>query len=182
MNEVVEELRTDQDNLFDLGERIRAAQDILTRTRIRALLDGRVVGLKVHTPGGVVSPGEALMDIVPSEARLIIEAKVDPNDIDVVQAGLAAQIRLTAFSQRNLPPLEAVVLTVSADRLTDERSGAPYFLARIAVNKISDAALIGVALYPGMQAEVMIITGKRTALDYLLQPFVESFRRAFREN
>ncbi|MFV2093825.1 MAG: divergent polysaccharide deacetylase family protein, partial [Hyphomicrobiales bacterium] len=84
INEVVEALRTDQDNLFDLGERIRAAEDVLVRTQIRAQLDGRVVGLKVHTPGGVVGPGEALMDIVPSDVRLIVEGKIDPGDIEII--------------------------------------------------------------------------------------------------
>jgi HlyD family type I secretion membrane fusion protein len=178
---VVEELRAIQTELFDFDERIRSAEDVLLRTDIRAPLDGTIVGLQIHTPGGVIGPGEPLMDLVPSGAGMIIESQVDPNDIDVVHAGLSAQVRLTAFNQRNLTPLEGKVLTVSADRLTDERTGAPYFLARvILVENISKD--IAVSLYPGMQAEVMIVTGERTMLDYIFRPLLRSLGRAFRED
>ena len=112
---------------------------------------------------------------------MIIESQVDPNDIDVVHAGLPAQVRLTAFNQRNLAPIEGKVLTVSADRLTDERSGVPYFLARVIL--VEDLAKdLAVALYPGMQAEVMIVTGERTVLDYVFRPLSQSLGRAFRED
>lgn len=181
LNQVVEELRNVQTELFDLEERIHSAEDVLLRTNIRAPLDGTIVGLQVHTPGGVIGPGEPLMDLVPSGTGLIIEAQVDPNDIDIVHAGLPAQVRLTAFNQRTFVPVEGKVLTVSADRLTDERSGIPYFLARVVLveNLSKDVA---VALYPGMQAEVMIVTGERTVLDYLFRPFMTSLGRAFRED
>ena len=108
---------------------------------------------------------------------MIIVSQVDPNDIDVVHAGLPAQVRLTAFNQRNLAPIEGKVLTVSADRLTDERSGVPYFLARVIL--VEDLA---VALYPGMQAEVMIVAGERTVLDYIFRPLSQSLGRTFRED
>ncbi len=181
LNQVVEELRATQTELFDLEERIRSAEDVLVRTRIKAPLDGTIVGLQIHTPGGVVGPGEPLMDLVPSGAGLIIESQVDPNDIDVVHAGLPAQVRLTAFNQRNLIPINGKVLTVSADRLTDERSGVPYFLARVVL--VEDLSKdLAVALYPGMQAEVMIVTGERTVLDYIFRPLARSLGRAFRED
>ena len=181
LNQVVEELRATQTELFDLEERIRSAEDVLVRTRIKAPLDGTIVGLQIHTPGGVVGPGEPLMDLVPSGAGLIIESQVDPNDIDVVHAGLPAQVRLTAFNQRNLSPIDGKVLTVSADRLTDERSGVPYFLARVVL--VEDLSKdLAVALYPGMQAEVMIVTGERTVLDYIFRPLARSLGRAFRED
>ncbi len=181
LNQVVEELRATQTELFDLEERIRPAEDVLLRTRIKAPLDGTIVGLQIHTPGGVIGPGEPLMDLVPSGASMIIESQVDPNDIDVVHAGLPAQVRLTAFNQRNLIPINGKVLTVSADRLTDERSGVPYFLARVVL--VEDLSKdLAVALYPGMQAEVMIVTGERTVLDYIFRPLARSLGRAFRED
>ena len=131
INEVVEQLRETQTQRFDISERLRAADDILSRTHIDSPLDGIVVDLQVHTVGGVITPGASVMDIVPVDERLIIEAQVDPADIDSVHPGLTAQVVLTAFNRRNVPPIEGTVVFVSADRLTDPRSGLPYFLARI---------------------------------------------------
>ena len=181
INEVVQELRDVQTDLSDLTERIRAAEDVMRRTDILAPLAGTIVGLQVHTRGGVIAPGSPLMDIVPKDDRLIIEAQVDPNDIDVVHSGLPAQVRLTAFNQRHLAPIDGQVVSVSADRFTDERTGVGYFLARIELDAAELEALEDVALYPGMQAEVMIVTGARTAFDYLTKPLATSLRRAFRE-
>jgi len=182
LNEVVQQLGDVQNELFDLNEKINAAKDILTRTDIVAPLAGTVVGLKVHTVGGVVAPGEPLLDIVPKEEQLIIEAFVDPNDIDIVESGLTAQVRLTAFSQRHMVPVEGEVITVSADRLTDERTGRDYFLARVKLLEDPSEILEGAVLYPGMQAEVMIVTGARTTFDYIIRPITQSMNRAFREN
>jgi len=181
-NEVVQELREVQTELFELAERISAAEDVLKRTEIRAPLEGTVVGLQVHTPGGVISPGVPLMDIVPRFDKLVIEAQVDPLDIDIVHPGLPAQVRLTAFSQRNILPLDGKVVWVSADRLTDENTGLAYYSARIQILGDISKALGGAALYPGMQAEVMIVTGERTPLEYLWRPISSSLNRAFRED
>ncbi len=181
LNEVVQQLGEVQSELFDLSEKMRAARDVLTGTVIRAPLDGTIVGLGVHTVGGVIAPGERLLDIVPKDERLVIEARVDPQDIDVVDPGLTAQVRLTAFSQRHMLPIEGQVLTISADRLTDERTGQDYFLAKVELIEDVAERLNGAALYPGMQAEVMIVTEARTFLDYLLRPMTQSFNRAFRE-
>lgn len=181
LNKVVEELRDVQTELFDLEERIHSAEDVLVRTNIRAPVDGTIVGLQIHTPGGVIGPGEPLMDLVPSGSGMIIEARVDPNDIDVVHAGLPAQVRLSAFNRRTFVPIDGKVLTISADRLTDERTGIPYFLARVVL--VEDLSKdVAVALYPGMQAEVMIVTGERTVFDYIFRPFMRSLGRAFRED
>jgi len=182
LNEVVAELRDVQTDLFDFSERILSAEDILQRTVIRAPLAGTVVGLSVHTEGGVIGPGESLLDIVPKGERLVIEARLDPGDIDVVEPGLNAHVRLTALTSRNTLPIEGKVLTVSADRLVDERSGESYFLIRVALTGDLAAALDGATLYPGMQAEVMIVTGARTPIDYLTRPITQSLNRAFREN
>ena len=180
-NEVVKELREAERELYDVAERLRAAEDVLTRTRILAPLDGVVVGLKVHAAGGVIAPGEKLMDISPSNDRLIVEAQVDPGDIDMVHAGLGTHVRLTPFNKRDAKPLAGRVTSVSADRMTDERTGTAFYLARIELLEDPAAVLGGGALYPGMPAEVMIVTGARTALDYFLQPLTRSLNRAFRE-
>ncbi len=174
INEVVEQLGTAQNELFDLAERIHAADDILLRTAILAIQDGTVVNLQVHTTGGVIAPGAPLLDIVPSGDALIIEARVDPRDIDVVHWGLQARVRLTAFNQRSTVPMSGRVLSVSADNIIDERTGQAYYLARIKLDKDPVEIGNGVSLYPGMQAEVMIVTGARTVLDYLLAPISRS--------
>ena len=182
LNQVVQQLGELQNELFDLSEKMRAAEDVLKRTVIRAPLDGTIVGLGVHTVGGVIAPGERLLDIVPKDERLVIEARVNPRDIDVVDPGLNAQVRLTAFSQRHMRPINGQVLTISADRLTDERTGEDYFLAKVELVEDVATRLDGAALYPGMQAEVMILTEARTFFDYLIRPMTESFNRAFRES
>ena len=180
--EAVAELRDNRSLLLDLEERIQAAEDILQRTHITAPLSGVVVGLKVHTEGGVVAPGEALMDIVPDGEKLMVEARVQPEDIDAVHAGLEADITLTAFSRRNVPPVRGSVVSISADRLTDARSGEPYFLARITLPETPYPGNEALQLYPGMQADVMIVIGERTPLDYLFKPVARSFDRAMRED
>ncbi len=182
INEVVQELRDVETELYDMSERIRSADDVMRRTDIEAPIAGAIVGLAVNTPGGVISPGEPLMEIVPSEDKLIVEVRVDPGDIDVVHVGLEAQVRITAFRQRNVKPLDGVVTKVSADAITDERTGMSYFLAQIELVGDISAALDGQVLYPGMPAETMIATGERTALDYFIRPFALSFDRALRED
>lgn len=181
LNEVVQELREVQTTLFDLSERLHAAADVLDRTKVRAPIAGTVLAQRVLTRGGVIQPGETLLDMVPSEEKLIIEARVDPVDIDIVRPGLPALIRLTALSVRNTSPIEGEVVSISADRLTDERTNQDYFLARVELRGDPALALQGGSLSSGMQAEVMIVTGTRTPLQYLLQPAKQSLNRAFRE-
>lgn len=182
LNEVVRELREVESQLHDLGERRSASSDVLSRTEIRAPIGGTVVGLKVATTGGVIAAGEAIMDIVPTNSSLIVEAKVSPQDIDIVRAGLAAQVRFTALSQRNTVPVDGEVVSVSADRLSDQFTPEGYYLARIGLPETIHESLGGVTLQPGMQAEVMIVTGANTALGYFMKPVAESFNRAFRED
>jgi len=176
-NEIAEELRTVEAELLDLNNRLQAAQDVHQRATIRAPISGTVVALKVHTPGGVIQPGEPLLDIVPDGESLVIEARVNPNDIDVVQNGMHAQMRLTAFNQRTTPLHEGTVESVSADHLIDENTSENYYLARIRLNEASP-----LELKPGMKAEVMIVTGERTFMEYMLEPLTNSFNRAFRES
>jgi len=182
MNEVVQLLRDTQGEIYDLREQQRSAGDVLQRTDIRAPLAGTVVGLQVHTLGGIIAPGEPLLDIVPSGERLVVEARVRPDDIDVVRPGLDAHIHFSAFNSISQVPVNGRVLTVAADRLLDERTGEPFYRTSLVLPDGLPPALAGESLYPGMQAEVMIMTGARTALDYLLTPLTERVRRAFREN
>jgi len=183
LNEAVSALREVQSQLVESSQRLlRAAEDILGRSEIRAPQAGVVMGLNVHTESGVIAPGQRLLDILPKDDALVIDAEVDPKDIDVVRVGLAAQVRLTAFKQRNTPPLEGKVTRVSADSFTHEHTGATYFLARITIDPAERDKLDGGELYPGMPAEVMIVTGKQTAFEYFLTPVTDSFRRAFRED
>lgn len=178
---VAEELRSNRAEILDLEERIGAAQHVLDHIEIRAPVSGSVVGMAVHTIGGVIKAGETVLDIVPADDRLIIEARVQPQDIDNVQVGQQANIRFTAFKRRNTPSLIGHVSYVSADRIVDSRSGEVYYMAWLGVSDSEMARLGDKRLQPGMPAEVMIKTGEGTAIEYLAQPFLDSMERAWRE-
>ena len=182
LNEVANDLRDVQKKISDLQEQMRTAADILGRMEIRASKSGQVVDLKVHTTGGVIAPGEALMYIVPKDDLLIIEAQVRPDDIDSVYPGLEAQVRLTAYRQKVTPTFKGIVTRVSADLFTDQRTGMKYYTAIVRIDEDSLRTAPEVALAQGMPAEVMILTGARSALGYALAPIRDSFRRAFRES
>ena len=177
------ELRQVRAEIFDLRERTAASQFLLDHLEIRAPEDGVVVGLEVHAPGQVVQPGATILELVPVDDELIVEARVQPFDIDSLALGLEADVIFTAFSQRTTPKLLGAVAYFSADRFEDERSGEAYYLARISIPEAEVARLgEGRVLRPGMPADVMIKTGERTALDYLIQPLQDSVARAWREN
>ena len=165
----------------DLAERIRAAQDVVDRRTVISPQDGVVVDVRVVTPGGIIAPGEAIMDIVPVNDELIVESRVDPADIDVVRAGLPAQVQLSAYKTSTSPLIEGVVQYVSADMLTDQRTGNAYFLARIQLSPENLADHKDIQPTPGMPATVMIVTGTRRALDYFLGPITDRMRNSFRE-
>lgn len=182
LNEAVAELSEVEAELFDLDQQRHAAEDVLRRTKLIAPVDGIVVGLRFHTAGGVIQPGEQVLDLVPVGEQLIIEARVLPDDIDVVKGGQSAQIRVTAFNQRDLLAMEGTVVTVSADSLVDERSGESYYLAQIRINDAEMHKLSEFKMRPGMPAEVMIRTGARSMVDYLLEPLLRTLRRSMRES
>lgn len=181
LNEVVSELKDTQGQLSDLEEQLRAAEDVMRRIIIKAPIAGQVVGLKIFTIGGVVAPREPVMEIVPTDDKLIVEARIKPQDIDVVQPGLLARVQLSAYKTRNVPPIEGEVITVSADRFEDERTQEAYFTARVVVDEAQLAKLKNVELSPGMPAEVLIVTGSRSLISYLVSPIKDSFNHAFRE-
>ncbi len=181
VNEVVAELREVESQLLDLAERFRAADDVLERVEIVSPIDGFAEDLQVFTSGGVIRPGDRLLDVVPDSEKLVIEARVTPTDIDIVHAGLEAQVRLSAFNQRITPTVEGTVTWVSADRLTDASTGEEYYTARVDLNEQNDPRLNGLTLQPGMPAEVLIRTGERTLIQYLVSPVEQSISRSLRE-
>jgi HlyD family type I secretion membrane fusion protein len=181
VNEAVAELKNVQAQLFDLEEQERSSRDILNRTEIAAPTGGIVVNMAVHTTGAVIASGEPLLEIVPVDRKLIVQAEVNPSDIDVVHIGAKARISFPAFSQREVSPAEGSVINVSADSLVNERTGESFYQAQVQIDDLASANLKMEQLRPGMQADVMISTGERTALEYFLKPIIASFRKAMTE-
>jgi HlyD family secretion protein len=180
--DVADELRETEKKLHELEEQTQAASDVLARTEVRAPENGTITELRVHTPGGVVTAGEALLDLVPQADRLVVDAKVRPEDIDRVHEGLPAQVRLLPYKQRRTPPIAATVVYVSADRLVDKHTNESYYQAKLRVDEEQLAQLGGeVKLVPGMPSEAMIKTGETTVAAYALSPILDSFHRAFAE-
>jgi HlyD family secretion protein len=181
-DEIASELDKVRGELGKVKEPLAASEDKLERTVLTAPVNGTIVELHFKTRRGVIRPGEPILDIVPAEEELLIDARVLPTDIDVVYPGLPAQVHLTPYSKRRLPQIEGKVRSVSADSLRDERTGTPYYLVRVEVDREQLRRLDkNIQLVPGMPAEVMIVTEERTLFEYLLQPFLDVFRRGLRE-
>ena len=180
-NDIGGEIQESQLMLSEVTERIVQAEDVLRRLVVISPQEGVVANIRMRTAGSAIAAGEAILDIVPEHEPLIVEAKVDPRDIDAVRVGAATRVRLTAFNSRLLPPLEAKVTYVAPDQLVDEKTGVPYFVVRAEIDPES-LRDYKVTLHAGMTAEVMIVNGARRAVDYLLSPITDSFNRAFRED
>ncbi len=179
INQRSTEIRSELARLHSI---LPARRDALTRTTVTAPLSGTVMNVMVTTASGVVRPGEPLLDIVPDDDALVIDARVRPIDIDVVSPGQRTRVMLNAFRQRNMPQIFGTLRSISPDRLVDERTGEPYFLAKVDVDPAELAALDGgLHISPGMPVDVMILTGERTMVDYLLRPFLDSVLKSFRE-
>ncbi len=175
-------LRDAETRMTDIGPRLGAAQETLAQTEVRAPTDGYVLGLSQFTIGGVAGAGETLMEVVPSHAPLIISAQIRPGDIDEVRPGMPATVMLQAYNSYRVPKLEADVLTVSADSLVDREGKNSYYRADLRINPEEIRKLPkGARLYPGMQATVMIKTGKRTVMSFLIGPIGEILERSLRE-
>ena len=179
--EVTEKLSDAQAKLHDLVPRLTNATASLGRMEIRAPYAGEVVDLAVFAVGAVIRPGERILDIVPEDTLLVVEARVRVEDIADIAPGMQGEVHFTSYKQRVTPLIHGSVRAVSADRLTDERTQIPYYVAEIDVDAAELAANPQIQLYPGMPATVTITTKERTALDYLLGPLTASFDRAFRE-
>jgi len=167
--------------IADTMEQIIAYKSVLSRIIIRSPADGTVVRMNVNTVGAVISPGQAVLELLPRNAELVVEARIQPTDIDAVHVGREANVRLAALNQRTTPVVPSHVLFVSADRLTDRQTQQPYYRIRLSLDleklTLRDRALLA----PGMPAEAFIATSERTMMRYLFRPIEDSFAKALRE-
>jgi HlyD family type I secretion membrane fusion protein len=181
MQEAASELRQTTANVFDLRQRLRPAQDAETRQRIVAPIDGEVVDMKITSVGAVIGPREAILDIVPDDADLIVEAQVLPQDISSLKYGAEADVRLTSFRRRLTPVVPGEVSYISADRLEDKTTNTFYYVAHVRVTPEALHEAGDLWLQAGMPAEVYIKTTERTAVQYFLDPITGFLHRSMRE-
>lgn len=181
-SEVSRDLREIQAKTAELTERKIAAEDQLKRIDIHAPQQGVVHQLAFHTVGGVITAGEPIMLIVPESDDLLVEAKVGPNDIDQIRLDQAVVLRMSAFNQRTTPELKGRVSLVAADLTADQRTGAQYYLVRIAIERAELQRLGSLKLIPGMPVESFIQTGQRTVASYLSKPLLDQMSRAFKHD
>lgn len=179
--EVEQDLREAQTELFDLTERLQAARIDLARLVVPAPVSGTVMDMRIHTEGGVVTPGSPIMDIVPEDDSLVVEAQVRPTDVDEVAVGQPADLRFPALPQRTTPVIHGQVTVVSADRLTDPETKQGYYQARVEIDGKENARLAHLDLIPGMPVEVLIKGEERTLFEYLIAPIEETLVKAMRE-
>lgn len=184
--EVATDMRDTQAKISEVLPKLISAREQLQRSLVRAPASGQVVGLSVFTVGGVVAPGQTLMEIVPDDKKLVIQAQVDPRGADDVFQGQDAQVRFSSVEDRTLPLLSGKVRTISADSFTDENSGRSYFRAEVEVSPSELDKVRGVLgqgkLRPGLPVEVVMASRKRTALQYILEPLYSQFWRSLREH
>ena len=180
--EVADKLSETQAQLYDINQRYAATNDKVNRIQIKAPAAGRVMGSSVYTIGGVITPGRPILDIVPQGEELVVEARVSPMDIDRVHLGLVAEVRFSAFKQALVPKTEGKLIGLSADKITDERTGQAYYSAKIELTPDSYTKLGNMELLPGMPADVLINTGERTLFEYLMQPISNAWAKAMIED
>jgi membrane fusion protein, type I secretion system len=181
MTEVTKDLRDTKAKMLEVIPKALNAKAVLSRMEIRSPYTGLVVGLNVFSVGGVIQRGDKILDIVPDEDSLTVEAQVAVEDISEVHPNMRAEVHLTAYKQRIVPIIHGDVIQVSADRLTDPKTNNPYYTAYVRIDQAELAEMPNIQLYPGMPATVMIPTVQRTAFDYLVGPLVMSFNRSFRQ-
>lgn len=183
LREVEAQLSDIKKKLPALKDQYAAVQDVVERTEIRSPVDGTVLGLNIHTIGGVITVGQRIMDIVPLNSELIVEAKVNPQDIDKVHNGLKADLRFTSFSLKKTHVVEGDVILVSPDRMVDEHTGIPYYFCKVRPKEKGLKALAAKAgkLQPGMPVQVIIRTGERTFMNYLVRPMLDRLAASFKE-
>ncbi|QRD53858.1 HlyD family type I secretion periplasmic adaptor subunit (plasmid) [Pseudosulfitobacter pseudonitzschiae] len=175
----LEEVRAE---IAELAQRHNIASDVLDRTEIRAPGSGTIQNLKVHTVGSVVRPGDILMELVPEDEELVVNARVSPLDVDNVVPGLSAEVRFTAFKTRLTPILLGKINSVSNDVITpDNPQEAPYYLARIDVEELDIPEEISGRLTAGMPADVIITTGERTVINFIVSPLLDAVRKSLIE-
>lgn len=177
----ISELRDVQSRLTDVQQQMQAAEEVVRRIEVRAPINGVVVKMHHNTHGGVVAPGEPILELLPGDATLLIAARVRPEDIDVVHAGRPAKLRFTSLRQRITPTLPGEVTYVSADRFTDKATNTNYYEARVKIASDLPEEFANIEITPGMPVEVYVETRARTALQYFLGPITDSFARSFLE-
>lgn len=180
--EVSRELADTAAAVADAVERLRNALDVARRREVVAPQEGKVTDIRFFTAGGVIPAGAPILDIVPLDDEKIVEARLNPRDIDTMRVGLPAQVRMLAYRQRQVSPLDGEVIYVSADQSLDTQTGERYFTIRVRLKPEALENMPQVELYPGMPAEVVVSAGERLAIDYFTAPIRESMRRAFRED
>ena len=179
--DIGKELVEVREKINDLRQRLPVARDVFRRLEVKAPTDGAVQNLRVFTPRAVIRAGEPLLDIVPANDDLVVQAHVSPLDVNNVTEGARAEVRFPSFKSRALPMIFGKVLNVSKDRLMDEASKQPYFLAQIKVDVLDIPAEYRSKLTPGLNVEIIMPTGERTVLAYLVEPLRETLRKTFRE-
>lgn len=176
------ELRDIRDQINETSERVDVARDVLERTVVRAPVYGMLQNIRVHTIGGVIRPAEPVMDIIPLDDDLIVSAKIRPIDIDTVHVGLDAEVRFSSFSARTTPAMFGKVTVLSQDVIEPTQAGQePYYQARVQVDTKSIPLDLRGRLLPGMPADVIIVTGARTLVEYLVKPLTDTFHRSMKE-
>lgn len=183
LKEVQESLARAQEERLNLRDRITALREEVDRSKVRSPVDGVVVGLAIHTLGGVIQPGQVLMEIVPGGEAMMIEVRIPPHLIEKIRPELSADIRFSTVTGGQLPPIEGMLTRVSADRLVDPATGGAYYLGRVAVTPAGLALLhrSGHTIQPGMPVDVVIKTGERTLLDYLIAPLKNRIAGSLKE-
>lgn len=179
--EVRSQLTDIQRDTESAAQRLAAADFALSNTEVKSPVDGAVVALSVFTPGAVISPGFRIMDVVPLDARLEIEGQVPVHLIDKVKPDLPVELMFTAFNQRKTPHIAGMVTKVSADRLVDEKTGAPYFKLYAEATPDGIKRLRDEKVRPGMPVEVFVKTGERTMLNYMIRPILDRLHSGLRE-
>ncbi|MES2677693.1 MAG: HlyD family type I secretion periplasmic adaptor subunit [Pseudomonadota bacterium] len=182
LSEVLKEMKETDMEIVGLVNQLSASKDVLKRSAVITPVAGKVMNIKYHTIGAVVPPAGEIMNIVPQNEELIVEAKIKPQDIDNIAVGLQAKVSLTAYKGKKVPKINGQIINISADIITNEQTKESYFLARVSISKKDIEKLkTKVTLYPGMPAQVFIITGARSLVSYLLSPISDSTYKAFRE-
>jgi HlyD family secretion protein len=180
-SDVAKEMREIDAKIGEFVERKVTGLDQLKRTDIRAPQDGTVFQSTVHTVGGVIPPGETIMVIVPDADKLLVEAHINPQDIDKIHLGQKAALRFSAFNSRTTPEILGTVSRVSADTTVDQRTGTSFYTVRITMPAKEIARLGNVRLVPGMPVDAFVQTGDRTVIAYLMKPLSDQIARAFKE-
>lgn len=181
--ETINQLDEIQNSIFELQESLKSSKDILARTNVYAPVSGKVLGLSIHTIGGVISPGTVILDIVPKADKLILEAKVQPSDINRINLTQEVELRFSTLKKSSTIISYGVIESISADSITDDTTGEYYYIVRININNNSLIELnnLGLSLLPGMPAEVLIKTGKQTFFEYIIQPITDLLANSFIE-